>query len=123
MQMSMKFLPEPASVATCRRFVEDRLSTCPKSFVDSAVLATSELVTNSIVHGQSGGTLMVELGDGALRIEVSDFSPELPVEREHGPAVDHGRGVPIVTALADDWGISTNEGGKTVWMSLALPGQ
>jgi anti-sigma regulatory factor (Ser/Thr protein kinase) len=121
MRMTMNFLPEPASVAACRRFVEHELSRCPKSFVDGAVLATSELVTNSILHGNSGGELAVEFDRSSVRIEVSDDSSEVPIERAHGPTAEHGRGIPIVAALADAWGVSSNEVGKTVWMSLAVP--
>jgi serine/threonine-protein kinase RsbW len=121
MRMTMNFTPELASVAACRRFVEHELSTCPPAFVENAVLATSELVTNSILHGHSGGALAVELEGPYLRIEVSDDSPDVPVEREHGPSLEHGRGIPIVAALADAWGVSSNESGKTVWMSIAVP--
>ena len=49
-----------------------------------------------------------------FRLEVHDLDPALPVPP--GDADDRGgRGLRIVNELADDWGASHDQDGKTVW--------
>lgn len=83
-----------------------------------AVLLISELVTNALVHGQ--GTefaLRVIHSASEVRIEVYDGSPVRPYVRAAGPDDESGRGMTIVAATADSWGIS--EDGRRTWCTLA----
>ena len=61
-----------------------------------------------------------------MRVEVSDGSAGFPTPQEQRPDAPHGRGLHIVRALADAWGIEMQRDrpGKTVWFSLplSLPG-
>jgi anti-sigma regulatory factor (Ser/Thr protein kinase) len=86
--------------------------------VDRAVLVTSELVTNVILHTPNGGLLELVIAPEQLRLEVSDASHQYPVEVPHGVATDHGRGLPIVASLANDWGVQEGSAGKTVWATF-----
>jgi two-component sensor histidine kinase len=95
------------------------LEGCPVA--DDVLLCVSELATNAAVHSdssRSGGTFTVrtESRPGSdVRIEVED---------DGGPWVSsvpdptHGRGLDIVRALADDWGITTTPAGRAVWARI-----
>jgi anti-sigma regulatory factor (Ser/Thr protein kinase) len=84
---------------------------------------TSELVTNAILHAKTDIDLVITVDGCQARLEVSDQSEGrlAPVEV---PAWDDtsGRGLFVVTALADDWGVvDLEEGqGKMVWIQLAV---
>lgn len=92
---------------------------------DDAVLMTSELVTNAVLHTNSrrrGGTVMItvlESADG-VRVEVADSGSELtaPVVRADVFCAD-GHGLFLVQSLADQWGYLRDEAGTTVWFWLA----
>ncbi|MCP3821901.1 ATP-binding protein [Streptomyces sp. A3M-1-3] len=91
---------------------------------DDAVLCLSELATNAIRHGvPQGGYFLVKasLIDGRLRIEVHDQSGLLP--RVKCPEADDvsGRGLLLVDALADGWGVEPRVPcGKTVWTEFKI---
>ncbi|MFE6487073.1 ATP-binding protein [Streptomyces sp. NPDC057757] len=101
----------------------------PPDCVDNAVLATGELFANAIRHGSSGAgdaiTVTIECTRRDLRVTVADRSSALPYPRTADRAEESGRGLAIVTALADDWGIAPPEPGTTgkrVWFTLAFQG-
>ncbi|TXS04827.1 ATP-binding protein [Streptomyces sp. col6] len=87
-------------------------------------LLVSELATNALIHGSLRGRLFrvdLILTGGAIRIEVSDPRGErLPGVREAEPDECYGRGLVIVDALADRWGVEPRTVGKTVFAELAL---
>ncbi|WP_405985402.1 ATP-binding protein [Streptomyces sp. NBC_00872] len=93
---------------------------------DSAVLIVSELLSNAGLHagvsrGQGIETRYVR-SSGGLRIEVHDGSPVRPQPRTPDPESCDGRGLLLVDALADEWGVADRDGpGKVVWAELALP--
>lgn len=120
--LSMSFTMDPGRVAICRRFVATTLRSCPESTIERAVLLTSELVSNAILHAFSNGVLAVGVVHGSLRLEVIDGSREAPTWRSPGSSDNHGRGLPIVDALADDWGVDISDSGKTVWATIESPG-
>lgn len=98
-------------------------------YVDNAVLATGELFANAIRHGTPGPgltiTVTIECTPHDLRVTVADRSSALPCPRTPDGAEESGRGLAIVAALADDWGIAPPEPGTTgkrVWFALALQG-
>ncbi|GAA4895489.1 ATP-binding protein [Streptomyces coeruleoprunus] len=87
---------------------------------DAAELLTSELVTNALIHTDHGAVVTATLGPTALRVEVRDFVPDLP--DPYVPASDegtHGRGLLLVQALADAWGVRAQGVGKVVWFELS----
>ena len=111
----------PSSAKLARGFVIDRLSGYEQRLVDDAALMTSELVTNSIRHATGTVTVTVAIDADTLHIAVSDGGPATPVIRTPSPAEPSGRGLQIVAALADDWGVTpTPDAGNTVWLTLRL---
>ncbi|AJE84487.1 hypothetical protein SLNWT_4111 [Streptomyces albus] len=93
--------------------------------VDTAVLLLSELVTNAMAAKTAPGReirVRFELRGKELRLEVADAGDEKPQLRHAGPEDESGRGLALVNALADAWGVAPRLGvGKTVWASLVLP--
>ncbi|MFG3213849.1 ATP-binding protein [Streptomyces tendae] len=83
------------------------------------VLAVSELVTNAIEHGKGGVALRVQCADNELHVAVTDGSPAPASLRSPNDDDDSGRGLLLVTVLADRWG--TSEDGKTTWCRFRLP--
>ncbi|MGW5972068.1 ATP-binding protein [Streptomyces sp. NPDC055186] len=85
---------------------------------DDVRLCVSELTTNALVHGvPPGREFSVALAaDGPLiRIEVRDSGGGQPEVVHAGPEECGGRGLHLVTALADDFGTCAHDPGKTVW--------
>ncbi|MFJ9962443.1 ATP-binding protein [Streptomyces avermitilis] len=88
-------------------------------------LVVSELMTNALLHGSLRGRLIrvrITATGTALRVEVSDPRGErLPCPRAADGDDQFGRGLLLVGALADDWGVRPWAGvGKTVWAQWDL---
>ncbi len=115
--------PEPASVGAARRFVRGRLvrEAIAGDLVDTAVLLTSELVTNAVIHTDTAIEVRVALSP-EVRVEVQDLTARLPQRRSHGEESVTGRGLELVEALASRFGVALSPpGGKTVWFTLGGP--
>ncbi|WP_435127741.1 ATP-binding protein [Actinacidiphila sp. bgisy144] len=115
----------PASTAmwagALRRIGAKKLAACGlAALVDDAQLLISELVTNALQHG-AGHQLVFHLAIGTDEIvmAVSDGSPEHPTVRRAGAEEENGRGMFLVDALADAWGVSPD--GTSTWCLLTVP--
>ncbi|MDW4907551.1 ATP-binding protein [Streptomyces sp. ADMS] len=90
--------------------------------LDDIRLCASELATNALLHGApaDGQVLVrVELHAALLRIEVHDSDNGTPTKREQPTTADDGRGLLLVSAVADHWGVSERQGpGKCVWAAF-----
>jgi anti-sigma regulatory factor (Ser/Thr protein kinase) len=113
----------PEHVREARGFVAKALGELHPS-LENAVLLTSELVTNAVMHSASrcnGGTVTVQVREsaGGVRIEVADAGSDLsaPVVRGDVYASD-GHGLFLVQTLSDQWGYLRDENGTTVWFWL-----
>lgn len=95
----------------------------PVELHDLGVLATSELVANSLQHGTPPMRLRLRRTDRRLIIEVTDGDDHLPRRRRAEPGDESGRGIAIVATIASTWGSRrTPGGGKAVWCEFLLPG-
>ncbi|MFH8342207.1 ATP-binding protein [Streptomyces sp. AM6-12] len=94
--------------STVRRVVAERCRARHQRLgpgaMDDALLVTSELATNAIVHGGGITGFDVDVDSAGVRVSVSDRSTELPVAPAAAPdrTQRHGRGWPIVCHLARD---------------------
>ena len=120
---SIDLTPDPASVPTARRLVRDLLGAwqAPHDRDDAALLIT-ELVANVVDHvgGDVAFTLELTLSDSWLRVAVRDGSSVEPVVREMSIERLRGRGMQLVAALADRWGVEPLDGGKRVWFERSV---
>jgi serine phosphatase RsbU (regulator of sigma subunit)/anti-sigma regulatory factor (Ser/Thr protein kinase) len=117
---------EPTSGAAARRFVKRSLTGVPAEpeRLDVVVLLATELVTNAVFHAAAPSEVRLRVRQGRVRLEVRDPSPHLPVSRLQDPDGTSGRGMLLVAALTDEWGVERGDGltdlGKTVWVELDL---
>ncbi|MFI1656671.1 SpoIIE family protein phosphatase [Streptomyces sp. NPDC020472] len=94
----------------------------PVELRDLGVLATSELVANSLQHGTPPMRLRLRRTDRRLIIEVTDGDDHLPRRRRAETEDEAGRGISIIATIASSWGSRrTPGGGKAVWCEFALP--
>ncbi|MET8222050.1 SpoIIE family protein phosphatase [Streptomyces sp. NPDC005301] len=114
---------EPERVAGARQQLRELLHdwACDDQ-VDSAVLMTSEMVTNVLVHTDADALLVAQLsgdtGERRLRVEVTDGSDDLPHKRRPGELASSGRGLVLMELLADAWGVDPRGQGKSIWFEL-----
>ena len=115
--------PEPSSVAAARRFVREFLADagCDDSLVFAAVLATSELVTNAVVHAGTAVDLRVEIDGPRLRVQVNDYGGGCPVHVRVPFDADRGHGLMVVSRVATKWGVDLESDRKWVWFELPCP--
>ena len=126
------YQPEPTAAAAARRFVRDTLQTwlisgatiASHGLVDDAVLLTSELVTNAVVHARTPSVMSLRLAGGVLAVTVRDGDPRPMYRPEPGATGahdgDHGRGLLILDAMADAWGTLPTADGKVVWATMTV---
>ncbi|WRZ90180.1 SpoIIE family protein phosphatase [Streptomyces sp. NBC_01007] len=122
------FEPVGRSVATARSFVRDTLQGWGfADIVDDAVVLTSELVTNAVVHAGTSADVLCLRSDDGVRIEVADHYPEreIPLQATAvsmgSPDREGGRGLQLCAALAGRWGVDYTPTHKQVWFQLDLP--
>jgi anti-sigma regulatory factor (Ser/Thr protein kinase) len=120
----------PEQVSAAREFVSRTLGAGHPA-AEAAVLLTSELVTNSVLHSASGGDggkvtiVVLEVpgeaeNPGLVRVEVTDDgAPGLPSPRPAGECDENGYGLRLVDMLAARWGCDGHEGGATTtWFEI-----
>lgn len=94
--------------------------------LDDLVAIAAELISNAARHNDPGtvhATLRVTTPGDRLRLEVADAGRRMPRPAAafgDGQA-EAGRGLLMVSALADCWGATPTPTGKNVWAELALP--
>jgi serine phosphatase RsbU (regulator of sigma subunit)/anti-sigma regulatory factor (Ser/Thr protein kinase) len=88
--------------------------------IPAAELVVSELVTNAVRYAQSKISLRLVL-EGALFCEILDDSAALPRLRQAAEDDERGRGLQVVSQVAQRWGTRRTGSGKVVWCELALP--
>ncbi|MGA5318919.1 SpoIIE family protein phosphatase [Streptomyces seoulensis] len=84
-------------------------------------LIVSEFAGNAVRHGTPPARLRL-IFDQALTIEVSDTGGNAPLLRHAQEGDEGGRGLFIVSQLADRWGTRYESGGgKTIWAEVDTP--
>ncbi|MFJ3504567.1 ATP-binding protein [Streptomyces sp. NPDC090135] len=86
-------------------------------------LCVSELATNALLHGVPTGRefcLRMTADDLTVRIELRDSGGGHPRVVQGGTDDCGGRGLRLVSALADAFGVDEHVVGKTVWSSFKV---
>jgi anti-sigma regulatory factor (Ser/Thr protein kinase) len=114
----------PSSVGVARRFIMARAAdwSFPEPAREQLVLIGSELVTNAVLHARTELVLTLELRRDRVRISVRDHSRAPATLRHYRADALTGRGLGVVAALSDTWGISAASDGKVVWAELPANG-
>ena len=110
-----------SSLGEGRRFVAKTLRdwNVDEDTIEPVMLVANELVANAIVHAHSSPVL--SLGGRRRR-------PAAPRRRRNAgrpiappllPGDDGGRGLMLVEALCDRWGVDASGSGKSVWVTFA----
>ena len=126
--LSFRFTATPRGARLARRLASQQMDAWGWPYGspanDAVELVVAELAANAVTHGRVPGRdagLCLTRIDGTrrIRVEVSDVRGErLPSPAPGGrPDADGGRGLALVAALAEDWGVAPRAGapGKTVW--------
>jgi len=92
--------------------------------IDDVVLVASELVSNAVRHGTPVAARKIDVtwdfdADGVV-IRVEDGSALQPKPKRAGTRETEGRGLAIVAAIADDWGVEKTARGKRVWARVPV---
>ena len=110
---------EPDAVPKARRFVASSLNGAPLPLVHDVELVVTELVTNSLLHGEPPVAVRLEDRGESIRIEVEDAGRSLPVVATRSTEAMTGRGLTLVASLATGWGVDLGRSGsKVVWAEL-----
>jgi hypothetical protein len=119
----LAFTAEPTEVAGLRRVMRSHLGIWGlHAVVRDAQLCVSELVSNVITHVGPGtpATLAVSMNGVRLRIEVHDPDPRaLPTLLDATADSEGGRGMALVDAVAERWGVELGADRKVTWCELA----
>ncbi|MFF3845192.1 ATP-binding protein [Streptomyces sp. NPDC002328] len=132
--LTLRFTATPRGARLARRLAAQQMDAWGWPYGspvnDTVELVVAELAANAVTHGRvpgrDAGLCLTRLdGTGLVRVEVSDMRGERlpdPV-RDGRPDADGGRGLALVAALAEDWGVAPRAGapGKTVWAVVAVP--
>lgn len=132
LQEQLEIGPDPTEVGRARRWARSRLAgagvDADEPLAETLILLISELVTNAVVHTGCPAVLCVLLPGqrqggahgptGPVRVEVADASSRPPHQRQAEGEDTNGRGLELVSGLADRWGWEREAGGKRVWCEL-----
>ncbi|MFF9436379.1 ATP-binding protein [Streptomyces sp. NPDC014735] len=114
------FEARPESVGQARSFASETLADwgLPDRAEDIR-LCVSELVTNALVHGTTSGRgflVKLDVDEEVVRLEVHDSRRQHPQTRQAAATDTSGRGLALVDALSDGWGVQDRTPfGKIVW--------
>ena len=123
-RFQLRLTGDAAAAAEARRMAEQALRQWRLArgredpLVADALIVVTELVENVVKHTGDGGDLNVLRRPGTVVIEVADTSPQPPVLREPDLRRASGRGLRMIDALADRWGVRPKPDGKVVWVEL-----
>ncbi|MFJ8185501.1 ATP-binding protein [Streptomyces sp. NPDC096105] len=115
----------PSRIGQVRRIVSAQLRYWHMDpLIDRASLGVTELLSNVHRHAQPDKTCTVEMELllDRLKVSVHDHDPRLPAVADAGPLATCGRGLAMVAAMSESWGVLPDgESGKAVWFTLPTP--
>ncbi|SFP91951.1 ATP-binding protein [Actinomadura madurae] len=99
-----------------RRLVRERAAkvVADDTLLDDVELMAAEAVANAILHGSGLVTVDVATDGERLRVEIADDGPAQS-DPHRRPRLDHGRGLTVIDALADEWGLDQTTRRTRLW--------
>jgi GAF domain-containing protein/anti-sigma regulatory factor (Ser/Thr protein kinase) len=107
-------------VAAARRAVGAIAAAIQPERAAAIVQVTSELAANAVEHAGPPVELRAYATAQRLVVQTTDRSALPPVRRWSGRDDERGRGLALVDALADTWGVRLGLGGKTTWAEFRV---
>ncbi|MBW3556657.1 MAG: ATP-binding protein [Actinobacteria bacterium] len=122
LEVERAFEPDEPNARAARRFIADTVAAIGLPSEDALVLG-NELVTNVVLHARTEFVVSMALTEDSIRVGVTDQNSRLPIRVNAPLDATSGRGLSIVAALAQRWGVDAHPGGKTVWFELSCQGE
>jgi serine phosphatase RsbU (regulator of sigma subunit)/anti-sigma regulatory factor (Ser/Thr protein kinase) len=116
---------EPTGPSRVRQWMSTRLRdwAVPEAVIAAAILCTSELTTNALLHAGTPAQVHVDLSAERLLVSVADTGTRGSVARARTDALSsRGRGLGLIEELSDTWGTDPTVRGSTVWFEMLIPG-
>ncbi|WP_433495662.1 SpoIIE family protein phosphatase [Micromonospora sp. CA-248089] len=123
---SMEVPAEPTAPSRVRHWMTAQLGewNVPEAVIGAAVLCTSELTTNALLHAGTAARVEVDLSAERLLVSVADSGTRGQVTRAQTDTLSsRGRGLGLIEELSDAWGTDPTVRGSTVWFEILLPAE
>jgi anti-sigma regulatory factor (Ser/Thr protein kinase) len=113
--------PDLSAPAYVRQWLRDMLqgSGVTSEVLGDTLLVVDELVSNSVVHAATPIVVTLEYSRNACRCSVRDRCASGPLPRLVERADGSGRGLRLVNAIANAWGVERSATGTTVWAEIS----
>ncbi|OJF11892.1 ATP-binding SpoIIE family protein phosphatase [Couchioplanes caeruleus] len=121
---TMRVPAEPTGPSRVRQWMTTRLRDwgVPEPVIGAAILCTSELTTNALLHAGTPAHVRIDLSAERLLVSVADTGTRGSVTRAHTDTLSsRGRGLGLIEELSDTWGTDPAVRGSTVWFEMLLP--
>jgi anti-sigma regulatory factor (Ser/Thr protein kinase) len=125
-QTERDFPGDDTAVGLARTFCTDRLrrlmgpDEAALDLISTSELVVSELVTNAVRAASSQISVRLTVDDYNLVVAVRDNAAGRPEPRHASPSDVDGRGLAIISAVSNAWGVSGEQSAKTVWAEFCL---
>ena len=118
-RIRIRLRPVPDACRQVRQLVVQACAAWQTSELSAtAALIATELVANVVRHAHTTMEFTVALRDGRLSVTVRDGSRRLPHPATPDRSDPGGRGLHLIRALTDAWGVMPTTDGKVVWTRL-----
>ncbi|MEH0841569.1 SpoIIE family protein phosphatase [Micromonospora sp. CPCC 205711] len=121
---SMEMPAEPTAPSRVRHWMTGQLTQwrVPEAVIGAAVLCTSELTTNALLHAGTAARVVIDLSAERLLVSVADSGTRGAVTRPQTETLSsRGRGLGLIEQLSDAWGTDPTVRGSTVWFEILIP--
>ncbi|MFU8875135.1 ATP-binding SpoIIE family protein phosphatase [Micromonospora sp. SL4-19] len=121
---SMEVPAEPTAPSRVRHWMTAQLTLwqVPEGVIGAAVLCTSELTTNALLHARTAARVEIDLSAERLLVSVADSGTRGQVTRAQTDTLSsRGRGLGLIEELSDAWGTDPTVRGSTVWFEILIP--
>jgi anti-sigma regulatory factor (Ser/Thr protein kinase) len=115
---------EPTAPGRVRHWLTGQLTTwrVAEAVIAAAVLCTSELTTNALLHAGTAARVEIDLSPERLLVSVADSGTRGTVTRARTDTLSsRGRGLGLIEELSDAWGTDPTVRGSTVWFEILIP--
>jgi serine phosphatase RsbU (regulator of sigma subunit)/anti-sigma regulatory factor (Ser/Thr protein kinase) len=116
---------EATGPSRVRQWMSTRLRewSVPEQVIGAAILCTSELTTNALLHAGTPARVHIDLSTQRLLVSVADTGTRGSVTPTKADTMSsRGRGLGLIEELSDAWGTDPSVRGATVWFEILIPG-